>query len=240
MNTIRYVNPFSARHHALQDFSKLTVIQKLTTLFVTTIVSVLSLMFAMTPVFRALVGRFKPIDVKKPVTPKTPAPQKTAKKTNTTAKKTIPSVPNKKITKPLVTPKPPVTDNLQPDSEFDSIVTTSVIPKKAKDPKPTDIPSIKLPDSILPLTIYPLSKNTPKYDFIKPDLTNFDDLIKPFNVPIIPSTAPLPKQPLVKAKPKVVGFPLDQEIELKDKAFKIKNINKTVNLIANGRVSLKE
>lgn len=83
MNAIRYVNPFSARHQALKDFNKLTGIQKATTIFVTTLISILTLMFATTPVFRALVGRFKAIDIKKPfVSPVTLPQRRVAEKTH--------------------------------------------------------------------------------------------------------------------------------------------------------------
>ncbi|CDR33865.1 F-box/WD repeat-containing protein [Criblamydia sequanensis] len=59
---ISIVNPFSNRYQALEDFNKLTFLNKVTVIFVTTITSILSVLFCTALVFRSLVGRLKPLD----------------------------------------------------------------------------------------------------------------------------------------------------------------------------------
>lgn len=59
---ISSLNPFSSKHHALEDFSKLNLLSKFTVLFVTTLASLATVFFCTSLVFRLLVGRLKPLD----------------------------------------------------------------------------------------------------------------------------------------------------------------------------------
>lgn len=58
MSAISLFNPFSSRYQALEDFSKLTLEQKIVTVALTVLASVASLFLATAAVFRALVGHF--------------------------------------------------------------------------------------------------------------------------------------------------------------------------------------
>lgn len=59
---ISSLNPFSAKHHALENFNKLNLLSKLTVLFVTTLASAATAFICTSLVFRLLVGRLKPLD----------------------------------------------------------------------------------------------------------------------------------------------------------------------------------
>ncbi|CDR33864.1 F-box/WD repeat-containing protein [Criblamydia sequanensis] len=59
---ITSLNPFSPKYHALEDFNKLTLLSKLTVIFVTTLASIATAFICTSLVFRLLVGRLKPLD----------------------------------------------------------------------------------------------------------------------------------------------------------------------------------
>lgn len=63
MRIINYINPFSKNHHALSEFATLNAFQKFTVIFTSTLVSMITLFIAMTPVFRALVHKFTKINL---------------------------------------------------------------------------------------------------------------------------------------------------------------------------------
>jgi hypothetical protein len=65
MLIIHSLNPFSNRHHAINDFKRLTFGHKIATIVATISLTVLSLAIGSVPSFRFLVGRFKQIELKK-------------------------------------------------------------------------------------------------------------------------------------------------------------------------------
>ncbi|CRX38287.1 protein-tyrosine phosphatase family protein [Estrella lausannensis] len=83
MNGINVFNPFSNQYHALDDFKKLTVTQKIVTIALTALASIATAFLATSAVFRILVGHFiqvqkphklpeQPLDDQAPKTNKTP------------------------------------------------------------------------------------------------------------------------------------------------------------------------
>jgi hypothetical protein len=230
MSAIRYVNPFSGHHHAVHDFKKLSVIKKLTTLFVTTIVSVLTLMLVTTPVFRALVGRFKPIDVKEPAKASDPKSKKTAGKINS----------NKKVKTILVTDKAKPKDSSQvttyvPGDTGLSDRILKIVPQEP--PKQTDLTQKKtadVVDSIIDLENFVTVPPSPASSKI-----DLPQVIPTIPEEIDPTTNDL-QIVAVGSQNKIVGLTTTGEIELKNENFKITVNHQVVDIVANGVVTLKE
>ena len=63
MRIIDYFNPFSSQFHALDEFKNLSGGQKILTIALTALVSLVSFGFGGVAVFRALVNRFQPLDL---------------------------------------------------------------------------------------------------------------------------------------------------------------------------------